>query len=184
MKLALNNIKNYLDVYLNYDWEAFNNLKLEEQSQKWKLLKDEFYAYLEKENEKMEFNFEEIYLLIRSYRHKFHNLSIEGKLYITVNNRLLENQLIETVKELEYQRVVKAKNSLCECEILAQFDKEPKSDNLTELGILKDSYYMAKLLECNTCKFLWNRYISDGSDGRIRFKKHNPENDYLVVYHD
>jgi hypothetical protein len=184
MTAILDKVKVYLEAYLSYDWRTFNSLELKEQCQKWRLLKSELNDFLEKENGKTVFNFEDIYALIRSYSDKFYNLPIEGKLYVKVNSRLLEGQLIKIVKEIEYQEVLKAKELFCECELLSQFGKAPKSDNLIEIGILNDSYYMPKLLECKICKFLWNKYISDGSDGRIIFEKHNPEDDRLVVYHD
>lgn len=183
MQLTLDKIITRLDDYLNYDWQAFNHFGMKEQCQEWKRLENGFKSMIQKEYVKGQFDFEKVYSLIRSYDDKFECLPIKGKIYVTVNKRLLGKQLIDVIKEMEYQEVKEIEKRHCECPILSRFKKNPEIESLKEIGVINDGYYMPKLHICNNCGFKWTSYISDDSIGATIYEEFNSEDDKLVEYY-
>ena len=153
-----------------------------EQCKKWEELKYNFNSFINKEYKNEPFDFGKIYSIVESYRNKFENLPIHGKLYVKVNKRLLIGQLIKIIQDIEYLEVKETENPNCECQILSQFNKFPKDKNLKEIGVINDNYYMPKLYECNKCGFKWISYISDDSLGQIIYEKYDPNDADLVKY--
>ena len=173
MNLILEKVEIHLEKLLKHDWVTFNKLALKEQNQEWQQLKQNFERIISKEYSKDGFDYKKVYSLINTYDSKFSDLPIEGKLYIQVNKRLLCGQLIQLIQDLEYKQIIEIENPACECQILSRFRKQPNINNLTQIGIINDHYYMPKLYSCNKCNFKWVSYITEDSVGETIFEKHN-----------
>ncbi|MPT35393.1 MAG: hypothetical protein E2604_09975 [Flavobacterium sp.] len=173
----MNRIKAFLDNLIQTDWVRFNKMDNGlKQSEVYNEILDDFKKLVRIEAENENFNFSELYVLLKSYQNDISELPFMGKFYILVNPRLLTGQLTKIVEEIEFHLAKKkAKEAVCDCEIKYRYNQIPTEAHLIKVGFGCDGYYNYIIYECSKCSFKWSSYTSDDSAGNTVFEKWNEE---------
>jgi|GEM_PF-1197608 len=168
-------IKAFLDNLIQTDWGSFNKIDNGlKQSEVYHQILDDFKKLVRVEAENENFNFSELYALLKSYKNDISELPFMGKFYILVNPRLLTGQLTKIAEEIEFHLAKnKGKEAVCDCEIKYNYNQTPDIAHLIKVGFGCDGYYNYTIYECSKCNFKWSSYISDDSAGNAVFEKWN-----------
>lgn len=171
----MDKIKAFLLHLLQKDWVSFNKIDNGlKQSKLYNEILDDFKKLVQIEAENENFNFSELYVLIKSYKNEISELPFMGKFYILVNPMLLTGQLTKIAEEIEFHlEKGNFTEAVCDCEIKYKYNQIPDVTHLDKVGFGCDGYYNYIIYECSKCSFKWSSYKSDDSAGNTVFEKWN-----------
>lgn len=167
-------LENYFDSILDFNWGNFNELDTKKQSSDWESLLGEFDRMIREEHKLNGIDFAVTTAMIRIYSKYFQELPIESSLYTIINSKFITSRLYDYILDLEFEEAQKESTASCSCELRDQYKKKPITENLKEIKVLYDGYYNPTLLECLTCHFQWISYTADDSTGQTVFEKYVP----------
>lgn len=165
-------LENYFNSILDFNWGNFNELDTQKQSSDWKSLLGEFDRMIREEHKLNGIDFAITTAMIRIYSEHFRELPIQSNLYTRINSELITNLLYDYIGDLEFEEAQKKSTASCDCELTHKFEKNPDTTNLKEIKVLYDGYYNPILLECLTCHFQWISYTADDSRGDTVYEKY------------
>lgn len=168
-------IRAFLFWLIQTDWIRFNKIDNGlKQSELYNEILENFRTLVRIEAKTENFNFGELYALIKSYKNDISDLPFMGRFYILVNPRLLTGQLTKIAEEIQFDlEKENHKDAVCDCEIKYKYNQIPDTAHLIQVGFGCDGYYNYIIYECSKCNFKWSSYKSDDSVSNTVFEKWN-----------